>query len=1425
MPHKRFTFMFAAAMVLVAGCETSSGPRLSLSFSWESEPPTEALWATFTVRSGASEGTRGPIVASLAPQLFDPSSGLAAGPLTLPFGDDLQLTAELRQSALSEQRVLYYGRSAAFNFNSDASGTLNVSVGLRAPLTETGNTLTVTRADGTPAEGISTRELDSVLVQTRSLNAVWIELANNATFADSTRFHAQGTELAGQNEQAEQVATCGAGEDPSACELSWDLNDGNTSDNPNVFIVYARFEDEAGYQSPTIRYELVVDGTPPTCVSSLVIPAPQQGRVYVTDTDQPQAFFYFDEDVADDVTLSLDGVAQTDVGDAIEISEDRVRITFGCLDGDVSPPSTVGIDCDCDASGACDGAVPVSLTAADLAGNTTTCLLPVEVVGDRVAPLPADVQKVIDIATHQRAPWGSGDGPSPRFELALGDEPDGLGEIESLTIWATVASDCVNAAPVDSVPWSSIWSAQGVADPLRFASSTSLICLSLTDKAGNQSAVRAADGGGWERPPALVRRGTLTVSPRDNDVPSPLQFEQWHALHPLLFSQDIELGDSDALATPGDGHSVTTSGAPLWTRLSDAQHEDQTIGIRGYLAFDAARGQLWRGQRCLDAGGGLDCQELDTRPGYFNGHVWTNFDAADPEVDGDPMATYGQLAVYDPERAGIVVFGGWIADASSAVVNKDTWVWTGSSWRLLTLGADTPEFARDLHDPKLIYDTIRREPVLIASGTLNNDPIALFRLGADDRWHPIPWTGLGPAARPGAAAAFDEGSGEIVFMGGSNGLSNTCGGTLNAVAGTVSPELLEPCDRVWRFDRASGSWTVTADAERPPARLWPALAYHRTNQQLVHIGGCDLTFPFGNCHNDVWQHDANGWQQIIPPDDPLVEDDTPTDSVFASAVFDPIRGEVVYSAGYTPCFGNGCPAGSTSATAFPGLWSWDGSKWKTLVSLTSTPPASASGVAVGAYEGGMVTFGGRPVDADDPCAAASVSNRTNIWDGLSWQLLPLASDRAEPGFDATILSIPNGPLPEDQRLMLIDGGVTECTVDGDGECACGDVYTQRAWEFVDEKWLQRPALTPGLAAMAAAAAPNGNTFFFGGYDNQTPCAGPDGVSLSGWADPEVCAYSSLYASTDFPDSSVSIRLTSAAARVGAAMVYDTARSELVLFGGTSAAANDATTLTASTDNAVQIDFTPYVPAPDEPQPDLRQSPSLVYAEFAQSVLLFGGFVSDSYICDGEWTTGHCRTPWQWKGDGWTQLTDEDTAYGDDSGFAAVGTGTDGAVWDRFQQRALVLLGTDKLDEAGIARAELHSWQVPADFGPAHVIRLPRDAVGGDEVHIESVTLRAETGGQGGASSTTGVRLNVWQLWEWRPLNWATTAQGGPDDMGAYESEPITGDQGAFNTLNTLHLALTSAKPNGIGDGVARLSTGLIELQVDYTVEPQTMATP
>jgi hypothetical protein len=178
------------------------------------------------------------------------------------------------------------------------------------------------------------------------------------------------------------------------------------------------------------------------------------------------------------------------------------------------------------------------------------------------------------------------------------------------------------------------------------------------------------------------------------------------------------------------------------------------------------------------------------------------------------------------------------------------------------------------------------------------------------------WTLLLPAARDGAAMAFDSNTNQTILFGGfSNG------------------QLLQD---TWSWDGTK--WTQLFPATSPPSRSDAAMAFDSSTNKLILFGG------FGGTENltDKWSWDGTNWTQLTPAA-------SPSSRSGARMAFDSINNLLILFGG----FGGSAVLNDT--------WNWNGTNWIQLLDgSTNSPPgrADATMAFFGPTVDQMIVFGG-----------------------------------------------------------------------------------------------------------------------------------------------------------------------------------------------------------------------------------------------------------------------------------------------------------------------------------------------------------------------------------------------------------------------------------------------------------------------------------
>jgi N-acetylneuraminic acid mutarotase len=631
-------------------------------------------------------------------------------------------------------------------------------------------------------------------------------------------------------------------------------------------------------------------------------------------------------------------------------------------------------------------------------------------------------------------------------------------------------------------------------------------------------------------------------------------------------SKLIVWGGSDLQAHFNTG-AVYDLATDSWTPTS-------TVGAPTARVFHNA---VWTGLEMIVWGGLVNPVGANTGGVYTAAQAtpqWTRLPAPAAE-------SLGGVIAYDAARGQVVLFGGSPSHGNPAT--SDTWVWDGSVWTQKSPATSPP--ARST--PGMVYDAARSEIVLFGGGTGFTDTWV---------WNGSIWAQRFPGTSPpprstGPKMTYDATRGEVVLFGGQSLFGDMLGDT-------------------WVWDGVN--WTQRLPATSPSPRDSHAMAYDAARGEVVLFGG----FPGGRGVaplQDTWVWDGTNWTQRLPATSPQPRLDH-------RMAYDAARGEVVL-------FG-----GSDIAQSLLDTWTWDGSSWTQRSSTTTPPPVG--GIASMTYDaarGEIVLFG------------AGSSTSTWTWNGSNWRpalLVPpnnaaylgkmvYDTARAEAILFGTDLSITwawNGSTWTERLPSAVPPGRFEYAIAYDaarhetvlfGGCttiigflcqgALGDT-----WVWNGATWTERlPATSPparGFHTMTYDAA-RGEVVLWGGLGGcPGSCSGPvndtwvwDGTN-----------WTQRLAPNAPPGLS------------GAAMTYDLARAEVVLFGGQCSLVVCGQTWTWN-----GSDWSQRSPGTGPPG---REAHVLAYDAAIGGVVLFGGLLrsrsGDGFPTDDTWI---------WNGTTWTEV--------------------------------------------------------------------------------------------------------------------------------------------------------------------------------------------
>jgi hypothetical protein len=254
-----------------------------------------------------------------------------------------------------------------------------------------------------------------------------------------------------------------------------------------------------------------------------------------------------------------------------------------------------------------------------------------------------------------------------------------------------------------------------------------------------------------------------------------------------------------------------------------------------------------------------------------------------------PSARSGALAVYDPIRRRVVLFGG--QTGMHRVRLADTWSWNGATWVLQNPSQAPQQLPAGTGN--LSFDGARAEVVLFGNTGISKSPT---QGPATFTWV---WTGsdwmqkdalLSPPFRFASAMAYDGASKEVVLYGGIQGETpnSTLGDTWTwngskwqqaAEASSSSPQpgaayaaYDEHTNKLWLLTTDGGMWswsnsmwTLNGSYAVVAHRYGATMLFDQAIGKIVLVGGTvvsrDPTWT-GTIKNDLWAWDGTTWSQI-----------------------------------------------------------------------------------------------------------------------------------------------------------------------------------------------------------------------------------------------------------------------------------------------------------------------------------------------------------------------------------------------------------------------------------------------------------------------------------------------------------------------------------------------------------------------------------
>ncbi|MBI3447641.1 MAG: hypothetical protein HY049_01780 [Acidobacteria bacterium] len=361
----------------------------------------------------------------------------------------------------------------------------------------------------------------------------------------------------------------------------------------------------------------------------------------------------------------------------------------------------------------------------------------------------------------------------------------------------------------------------------------------------------------------------------------------------------------------------------------------------------------------------------------------------------------------------------------------------------------------------------------------------------------------------------------------------------------------------WEWDGTA--WVNVTPAVSPPARFVHALTYDSARARIVLFGGRSAAAPYYLA--DTWEWDGTTWVNVTPAVSP------PARSNHAMA-YDSARGRVVLF-------------GGSNGSHLDDTWERVGTVWVRVMPAASPPARMTYAMAYESARGRVVLFGGY---------GNGFLADTWEWDGAAWvDVTPAVSPPARYGHAMAYDSA--------RGRVILFGGLREVS----------PYYLADTWEWDGSAWVGVAlAVSPPARSDHALAydSARGRVVLFGGSQNYF--SGPFLADTWEWD------------GTTWSDVTPAV---SPPARSRHAMVYDSARGRVVLFGGWTGYSQFFAD-TWEWDGSSWVKVTPSVSPPP------REGHALAYDSVRGRVVLFGGYNGNQYLGD----------TWEWDGTTWSNVS-------------------------------------------------------------------------------------------------------------------------------------------------------------------------------------------
>jgi hypothetical protein len=386
-------------------------------------------------------------------------------------------------------------------------------------------------------------------------------------------------------------------------------------------------------------------------------------------------------------------------------------------------------------------------------------------------------------------------------------------------------------------------------------------------------------------------------------------------------TQQMILLGSDTDAKP---HMYSYDNKGTWTEMKPSTMPDCVVDAGlVYQGHDPKVLVLYAGV-CSDSGSLATTYEYDGVSAN-----WQKVDAV-----SSAFRLTGEAIAYDPSRRETLIFGGTEA---FSVPQSATYVYREGVWARPTIVANTPS-------PRSLFgfttDPARGVVWLIAG---QDD---LSTLGDVWKYTNGTWqqatTSTSPAACVTASSVYDSDRGKLVVL----------------------------CQDASLYEFDGATWKIfnTADLKtHPQVRRFSSMAYDATLKKTVLFGG----FNDINYLDETWMWDGATWTQV--------KKNLPPPRSHSAMWFDPVMKKTLIYGGI------GQRSSNDRIERYSDMWSFDGSGWTEMKSVTTTPGQRyGAQVAVDPLSNTVWLFGGLKLVVDGLKQSQVYSNDLWQWDGTKW---------------------------------------------------------------------------------------------------------------------------------------------------------------------------------------------------------------------------------------------------------------------------------------------------------------------------------------------------------------------------------------------------------------------------------------------------------